>query len=72
MAQTTVQLHVGGMTCQGCVRSVEKKLAKVPGVASAHVDLEAKTASVEYDSARTDADQMIAAVEQIGYQAAIA
>lgn len=69
MAQATVELHVEGMTCQGCVRSVEKKLSNVPGVASARVDLAAKTASVEYDSAQTDADRMIAAVEQIGFQA---
>lgn len=57
------------MTCQGCVRSVEMKLAKVPGVASARVDLGAGKAAVEYDAARTNVDQMIAAVEQIGYQA---
>lgn len=71
MAQTNIELHVEGMTCQGCVRSVEMKLSKVPGVASARVDLKAKTAAVEYDDARTGADQMIAAVEQIGYQASV-
>ena len=58
------------MTCQGCVRSVEMKLSKVPGVASARVDLGAGKAAVEYDDARTNAEQMIAAVEQIGYHAA--
>ncbi len=66
-----LKLTVEGMTCQGCVRSVEKKLSNVPGVASARVDLEAKRATVAYDSTRTTAEQMIAAVEQIGFNASI-
>ncbi len=68
MAHT--EIHVQGMTCQGCVRSVELKLSKVPGVASAHVDLAAAKASVDYDESQTGIDKMIAAVEQIGYHAA--
>ena len=35
----------------------------------ARVDLGAEKATVEYDNARTNADQMIAAVEQIGFHA---
>jgi copper chaperone CopZ len=69
MAQANIEFHVQGMTCQGCVRSVEAKLSKVPGVSTARVDLSAETATVEYDDARTNADQMIAAVEQIGFHA---
>jgi copper ion binding protein len=69
MARTKLELKVDGMTCDGCVRSVERKLAKVAGVESAHVDLGAGKATVEYDDARAQADQLIAAVEQIGYRA---
>ncbi len=58
------------MTCQGCVRSVQMKLSKVPGVASARVELAAGKAAVEYDDTRANVEQMIAAVEQIGYHAA--
>jgi copper chaperone len=68
MAQS-IELKVGGMTCQGCVRSVEKKLAGVAGVQSAKVDLEAGKASVEYDPAKTGAAALIGAVEQIGFHA---
>ncbi len=57
------------MTCGGCVRSVEMKLAKVPGVESARVDLAAGKASVAYDDSRTNVEQLIGAVEQIGFQA---
>ena len=34
-----VELSVGGMTCQGCVRSIEMKLCGVRGVDYAHVNL---------------------------------
>lgn len=69
MAMATVELSVEGMTCDACVRAVERKLSKVAGVESAHVDLAAGKAMVQYDDARAGADQLIAAVEQIGYHA---
>jgi copper chaperone CopZ len=58
------------MTCQGCVRSVEKKLSTVPGVDYAHVNLGAGKAVVEYDDSQADPAKLVAAVEQIGFQAA--
>jgi copper chaperone len=64
-----VELQVAGMTCGGCVRSVELKLSKVPGVESARVDLAAAKATVAYDDSRTSVDQLIGAIEQIGYHA---
>jgi copper ion binding protein len=70
MAKAKIELQVEGMTCQGCVRSVELKLSKVPGVEQARVDLGAGKATVEYDETRANIDQLIAAVEQIGYHAA--
>ena len=69
MGKSIVEFHIQGMTCQGCVRSVETKLSKVPGVSSARVDLGAERATVEFDDARTNPDQMTAAVEQIGFHA---
>jgi copper chaperone CopZ len=69
MAKSTVELRVEGMTCEGCVRSVQRKLSKVAGVQSAHVDLEAGTATVEYDDALADPAKLVGAVEQIGYHA---
>ena len=68
MAQTNLLLRVDGMTCQGCVRSVEMTLAKRGGIASAQVNLEAGQASVKYDDVRTNPDQMIAALKEIGYE----
>lgn len=67
-----IELKVDGMTCQGCVRSVEKKLSAIPGVESAHVDLAQGRATVTCDPSRATAEQMIAAVTQIGFQASAA
>jgi len=66
----SAQLKIGGMTCQGCVRSVTKKLTGVAGVSSADVNLEKGSASVEYDDGQTTAPALIAAVQQIGFTAA--
>ena len=69
MAKSTLELKVEGMTCDGCVRSVERKLSKVAGVESARVNLGTGRAIVQYDDSQARADQLIAAVEQIGYHA---
>ncbi len=69
MAKAKVELKVEGMTCQGCVRSIQRKLSKVTGVESAQVDLEANKATVEYDDSLANPAQLVGAIEQIGYHA---
>ncbi len=66
---TSIQLKVDGMTCGGCVRSVEKKLSTVSGVSTAAVDLAAGKATVQYDEAKARPEDLIAAIEQIGFKA---
>lgn len=69
MAKSKLELNVGGMTCQGCVRTIEKKLSTVSGVEYAHVNLGAGKCVVEYDDARTKPEDLIQAVQQVGFQA---
>ena len=69
MAKTKLELCIGGMTCQGCVRTVENKLSAVDGVDYAHVNLGAGKAVVEYDDACCRPEELIQAVEQVGFQA---
>ena len=69
MAKKTVEFCIEGMTCQGCVRSVTKKLSSVAGVERASVDLEAGKATVDFDDAVASPAQFIGAVEQIGFHA---
>ena len=70
MAKSKAELKIDGMTCQGCVRSVEMKLSGLTGVESADVNLEAGRATVQYDDSRADVGKLIAAVQQIGFAAA--
>jgi P-type Cu+ transporter len=80
MAETTrisnrpsspVVLEIDGMTCAGCVRSVEEALGRLPGVRDARVNL--ATESAQVDLVRTtSADELIAAVASAGYQAEVA
>ncbi|MDP9651194.1 Cu+-exporting ATPase [Paraburkholderia caledonica] len=69
----TAELEIGGMTCASCAMRVEKALAKVPGVASASVNLATETASVNLNAAAAAAasDALIAAVKKAGYEAAL-
>ena len=66
-----VELKVDGMTCQGCVRSVTKKLSGVTGVSNVAVDLDAGKATVGYDASAAKVSDLIAAVEQIGFHASM-
>jgi copper chaperone CopZ len=73
MSSTKIVLKVDGMSCDACVRSVTRKLRRVPGVQSAEVSLGADhapgRAEVQVDNAQADTEQLIRAVEQIGYHA---
>jgi copper chaperone len=63
----TIQLSVTGMTCGGCVNSVKKVLAALPGVQNVDVTLEPGQANVEYDPAKIVPAAMIQAVIDAGY-----
>src|SRR5688500_12723390 len=66
---TEVSLAVGGMTCASCVSRVERKLNKIEGV-QASVNLATERATVRY-AAPVRPEQLVAAVEQAGYSAAV-
>ena len=62
------KFSVSGMTCASCSAHVEKAVAAVPGVQTANVDLESKTATVSVDGSVSD-EALKAAVDGAGYQA---
>ena len=71
MADTkTLNLAVTGMSCKHCQAHVKEALEKVPGVASAEVDLEGAKACVKADDSVT-ADALVKAVEAAGYGASL-
>ena len=68
VATDEVSLQVEGMTCASCVARVEKALLKVPGVASASVNLATEKATVQTLST-VPAALLQSAVEKAGYVA---
>jgi Cu+-exporting ATPase len=62
----TLDLTITGMSCASCVRRVEGALLRVPGVASAEVNLARGTARVKSDRVPAP-ETLIAALKQAGY-----
>ncbi|OQB14194.1 MAG: Copper-exporting P-type ATPase A [Firmicutes bacterium ADurb.Bin193] len=60
---------ISGMTCAACSARIEKKLSKLNGVASAGVNLAVEKATVKYDNNIIKEEDIIKAVESIGYRA---
>lgn len=67
-----IVLKIEGMTCDACVRAVARKLSRVPGVASATVELASGLATVELLESAGGPAALVGAVEKIGYRAAVA
>lgn len=63
----TIQLSVTGMTCGGCVNSVQNVLAALPGVQSVDVTLNPGQANVVYDPARIVPAALVQAVIDAGF-----
>jgi copper chaperone CopZ len=68
MATETLRLSVLGMTCDNCTRTVERTLASTPGVTKASVDLQAASATVEYDVDLVKPEVLADAVRDLGYE----
>ena len=64
----SASLNIGGMTCSACVSHIENALRKVPGVASANVNLGVERATVEFVSGIAELSDLQAAVEGVGYR----
>ncbi len=67
---SNIQLSIAGMTCAGCVKSVEDALNSVAEVNNATVNFADHTASVEVASGLLT-DSLVEAVREAGYDAAV-
>src|SRR5712691_1147848 len=67
-AREQARLAVEGMTCASCAVRIERKLNKLEGV-HASVNFATEQAAVEFDPARVRLEELLAAVESIGYHA---
>jgi mercuric ion binding protein len=71
-AEKTVTLRVDNMSCATCPTVVKKSLGRMDGVSRVEVSLEAKTAIVTYDDAKTDVAALIDATTNAGYPSRLA
>lgn len=67
----TVTLDVQNMTCELCPITVKKSLEKVPGVRAVKVDFDHKTATVNYDADKAQADALTKATTNAGYPSTV-
>lgn len=65
----TAIIKIEGMTCGGCVQSVENALNSINGVMTTVVSLPDANAAVDYDEQRTSPQALAAAVEEAGFDA---
>lgn len=63
MKETTIRIR--GMSCGGCVRNVREALDRIPGVNVETVRV--GEATISYDPAVTDWDDILVAIERAGY-----
>jgi copper chaperone len=62
-----LSFKVDGMTCGGCVKSIQNALNEQNGINTAIADLDNASVEVEYDSALIAAAAIKAAIETAGF-----
>jgi Cu+-exporting ATPase len=70
MSAASLELPITGMTCASCANRIERNLNRLDGV-SASVNYATEKARVEFDPGTVAAEELVAAVEAAGYQAAL-
>jgi len=66
-----MRMSIKGMTCESCVRTIEKSLYAKAGVKYAKVSLADQSAVVSYDETEISPDQIVDVVNDAGFIAAL-
>jgi Cu+-exporting ATPase len=69
VSKESIELQIQGMTCAACANRIEKGLNRMPGVSKAVVNLALEKATVEFHPEVVSSKDLIAKIEQLGYQA---
>lgn len=64
-----VLIGIEGMHCHKCEVAITKALSALPGVFEVEVDFNSGQASVLFDRSRVQVSELVAAVNETGYQA---
>ena len=65
-----VELPITGMTCASCANRIERRLNELDGVSST-VNYATEKARVEFDRDTVAPEQLVEAVEAVGYETAL-
>src|SRR6188472_4088712 len=65
-----LELPIEGMTCSSCAGRVEKSLNQLDGV-EATVNFATERATVSFDPARVEPEDLVGAVADVGYEASL-
>lgn len=68
-ATRTAELLIRGMTCAGCVHTIESRVKSLPGVTQCDVNLATGSATVTYDPGRIELEKIRGAIDRAGYEA---
>ena len=64
-----LEISVGGMSCEGCVKSVTKVLSGMPGVSEVSVSLAPARARMRLDPGLSNVAAIKAAIQGAGFEA---
>jgi len=64
-----MDLAVEGVSCAGCMRKIENGLRQIPGITDARLNFTNSRLAVDWSDELLEADEVIRAVERIGYRA---
>lgn len=63
----TIVFHIDGMTCQGCVHSIEQALNAQTGVNHIKIDLANHSAEITFDPQYVNIQNLIQTIEDTGF-----
>jgi len=67
---TSATIKVAGMTCGGCVKSIENALIEQAGIQKVAADLDAGTVAVDFDANLIQLAGIEQAIEKAGFDVA--
>ena len=66
----SLELPITGMTCASCANRIERTLNTLDGV-TASVNYATEKATVDFDAALVEPEELVAAIESVGYHAVL-
>jgi copper chaperone len=63
-------LNVPGISCDHCKSTIQGAVGQLEGIETVQVDIEQRTVAVVFDDAEVSLPQIVAALDEAGYEVA--